>query len=162
MCYLLSHLNNLQALLEGFERAVNGEEIETVIIYIALVENPHPQLVAKLEKLISSDVHSGDPLLLAYGAIIPRASPNLQQRMMLFLINRLPQAETNSTSLIHHILSLGNSASPRITSFLIDYLGHSEKDVQLTSIMAMRFLMNEPSIQKSLITERTSYSTTRN
>ena len=142
--------NRLQALLEGLDRAVNDEEIETVTIYIALVANPHPQFVAKLEELISSDAHSGDPLLLAYAGIISRASPDLQQRMTLFLINRLPQAETNSTSLIHHILSLGNAASPHLTSFLIDYLGHPDKDVQLTSILAMRFLMNEPSVQKSL------------
>ena len=140
----------VQALLEGLDRAVNDEEIGTVTIYIALVANPHPQFVAKLEELISSDAHSGDPLLLAYAGIISRASPDLQQRMTLFLINRLPQAETNSTSLIHHILSLGNAASPRLTSFLIDYLGHPDKDVQLTSILAMRFLMNESSVQESL------------
>ena len=115
-----------------------------------MVSNPHPQLVTKLESLISSDVHSGDPLLLAYGSIISRASPELQQRMILFLINCLPQAETNITSLIHHILSLGNTASPRISSFLISYLSHPENDVQLTSILAMRFVMNEPSIQTSL------------
>ena len=140
----------MQALIEGFEKAVNEEEMETVIIYIAMVANPHPQLVTKLENLITSDVHSGDPLLLAYGAIISRASPELQQRMILFLINRLPQAEKNTTSLIHHILSLGNAASPQSTSILIDYVGHPEREVQLTSILAMRFLMNEPSIQKSL------------
>ena len=122
----------MQALLFGLDRAVNDEEIQTVTIYIALVAKPHPQFVAKLEERISSDAHSGDPLLLAYAGIISRASPDLQQRMTLFLINRLPQAETNSTSLIHHILSLGNAASPRITSFLIDYLGHPDKDVQLT------------------------------
>ena len=124
--------------------------METVIIYIAMVANPYLQLVIKLENLITSDVHSGDPLLLAYGSIISSASPELQQHMTLFLIKRLAQAETNSTSLIHHILSLGNTASPRITSFLIDYIGHPERDVQLTSILAMRFLMNEPAIQKSL------------
>ena len=129
---------------------MNDEEAETVTIYIALVANPQPQLVAELENMISSDPHSGDPLLLAYGGIISRASPDLQQRMTLFLMNRLPEAEINSTSLIHHILALGNTASPRVTSSLIDYLGHPDKDVQLTSILAMRFLMNEPSIQKSL------------
>ena len=129
---------------------MNDEEVETVTIYIALLANPQPQLVAELENMISSDPHSGDPLLLAYGGIISRASPDLQQRMTLFLMNRLPEAEIKSTSLIHHILALGNTASPRVTSSLIDYLGHPDKDVQLTSILAMRFLMNEPSIQKSL------------
>ena len=115
-----------------------------------MAANPQPQFVAKLEKLISPDVHSSDPLLLAYGAIISRASPNLQERMMLFLTDRLPQAETNSTSLIHHILSLGNSASPNMSQILIDYLKHPEIDVQLTSILAMRFIMNQSLIQKYL------------
>ena len=119
-------------------------------MYIAMLANPQPQMVDKLEKLISSDVHSSDPLLLAYGAIIPRASPELHQRMVLFLIDRLPEAETNITSLIHHLLSLGNSGSPHISNHLIDYLNHPESDVQLTAILAMRFLMREPSIQKSL------------
>ena len=119
-------------------------------MYIAMLANPQPQMVDELEKLISSDVHSSDPLLLAYGAIIPRASPELHQRMVLFLIDRLPEAETNITSLIHHLLSLGNSGSPHISNHLIDYLNHPESDVQLTAILAMRFLMREPSIQKSL------------
>ena len=119
-------------------------------MYIAMLANPQPQMVDKLEKLISSDVHSSDPLLLAYGAIIPRASPELHQRMVLFLIDRLPEAETNITSLIHHLLYLGNSGSPHISNHLIDYLDHPESDVQLTAILAMRFLMREPSIQKSL------------
>ena len=146
----MRHLFQCKALLECLKKAVNAEEVETVTIYIALVANPHPQLVAELENMISSDPHSGDPLLLAYSGIISRASPDLQQHMTLFLMNRLPQAEINSTSLIHHILALGNSASPHVTSSLIDYLGHPDEDVQLTSILAMRFLLNEPSIQKSL------------
>ena len=119
-------------------------------MYIAMLANPQPQMVDELEKLISSDVHSSDPLLLAYGAIIPRATPELHQRMVLFLIDRLPEAETNITSLIHHLLSLGNSGSPHISNHLIDYLNHPENDVQLTAILAMRFLMHEHSIQKSL------------
>ena len=115
-----------------------------------MLTSPHPQIVAKLESLISSDVHSSDPLLLAYSAIVSRAKPELQQRMTLFLTNRLPQAETNSTSLIHHILSLGNTASPKVVSFLVNYLQHSRLEIQLASIFAMRFLMSEPLIQVSL------------
>ena len=115
-----------------------------------MVSNPHPEFISKLENLISSDIHTDDPLLLAYGGVISRASPELQQRMIPFLLNRLQQAENNSTSLIHHILSLGNTASPRIASFLIDYLNHPEIEVQLSAILAMRFIMNEPSVQISL------------
>ena len=119
-------------------------------MYVSAVANPQPQFVSRLEYLISSDVHLNHPLLLAYGALIPRASAKLQQRMVLFLFNRLPQAETNKTSLIHHILSLGNTASPKISEFLVNYLGHSQVDVQLSTILAMRFIMHEALIQTSL------------
>ena len=140
----------MQALISAFKEAVDSEEEEALTLYIALVASPQPQMVAELEAMISSDIHSSDPLLLAYGAIISRASPALQSRMVLFLTSRLPKAETNSTSLIHHILSLGNSGSPDISSYLIDYLAHPDTDVQLTSILAMRFIMTDPSIQSSL------------
>ena len=137
-------------MLDALKTAANDDELDAIIMYIAMLANPQPQMVNELEKLISSDVHSNDPLLLAYGAIIPKASPKLHQRMILFLINRLPEAETNTTSLLHHILTLGNSGSPHISSYLIDYLNHPESNVQLTAILAMRFLMREPSILNSL------------
>ena len=139
-----------QALLDSLEKAVNDEEREAIIMYIALVSNPQPQFVARVEGLISSDVHSTDPLLLAYGAMVPTASPELQQRMVLFLTNRLPEAETNSTTLIHHILSLGNSGSPHTSTHLIDYLSHPDTEIQLMAIFAMRFIMTLPEVEKSL------------
>ena len=129
---------------------MNEEEREALILYISLVTNPQPQFIAELENMVSSDVHSMDPFLLVYGAIVPKASPQLQQRMVLFITSRLPEAETNSTSLIHHILSLGNSGSPHASDYLIDYLGHPETDIQLVAVFAMRFLMDQPSVVKSL------------
>ena len=140
----------IQALLEGLENPVNDEEEEAAIFYLAFVDSPQPQFIAKLESLISSDPHSTDPLLLVYGSLIPNASPELQQRMIFFLTNRLPEAETNSTSLIHHILSLGNSGAPNISNYLIDYLGHPESDVQLMAMFAMRFMMDYPPVEQSL------------
>ena len=140
----------MQALLESFEKAVNDDEVDTIIMYLSAVVNPQPRFVAKLERLISSDVHSDSPLLLAYGALLPRSSVELQQRMFMFLHDRVPLAEQNKTSLIHHILSLGNTGSCNMSSVLAKYLAHSEVDVQLTAILAMRFIMEEDEIQKSL------------
>ena len=119
-------------------------------MYLSAVTNPQPLFVANLEHLISSNVHSDTPLLLAYGALLPKSSPELQRRMLMFLMKRLPQAETDKDSLIHHILSLGNTASRNISSDLVKYLGHPEVDVQLTAILAMRFMMDESVVQKSL------------
>ena len=125
-------------------------ERENVLFYIAFVANPQPQLVARLEELISSDVNTNDPLLLAYGAIVPRASATLQARMISFLLDRLPFAEVESKSLIHHILALGNTESPETSGLLLDYLGHPDQAVQLTSILSLRSLLNEPAVQKNL------------
>jgi hypothetical protein len=143
-------LQSQTALLDGLENAVNDEEWEAVAFYLALVDSPQPEFVAKLEGLISSDPHSTDPLLLVYGAIVPNASPELQHKMVLFLSNRLPEAETNSTSLIHHILSLGNSGSLNISNYLIDYLQHPETDIQLMAIFAMRSIIDHPPVEQCL------------
>ena len=121
-----------------------------MLFYIAFVANPQPQMVARLEELIPSDVNTNDPLLLAYGAIIPRAAPPLKARMISFLLDRLPFAETESKSLVHHILALGNAGSPETSETIIDYLGHPDQGVQLTSILALRSLLNETLVKKAL------------
>ena len=82
-----------------------------MIVYIAFSEHPQPQFISELEERIRRDHHSPHPLLLAYGALVTKAPPYLQERMALFLLNRLPLAETNISSLIHHIFSLGNTES---------------------------------------------------
>ena len=126
------------------------EERNSVIMYIAFVTNPQPELVSRLENLIGNDVHSNNPLLLAYGAIIDRASPDLQHHMTQFLLNRLPQAETDRDSLVHHLHSLGNAKSPQVASSIADYLQHTDHHIQLVAINALRFVGNETLVQKAL------------
>ena len=128
------------------------EEQRSIVTYIAFATNPQPQLISKLENRIGNDAHSTDPLLLAYGALVAKASPDLQQRMTLFLLSRLPQAEINSSSLIHHILSLGNTESHQVTSSLTDYLQHPDHHVQLSSIYALRYATSDSLVQKALTT----------
>lgn len=119
-------------------------------MYIAFVCNPHPQLVAQLEDRIGPDVHTNDPLLLAYGSLIARASPELQQHMTLFLLKRLPHAQENEASLIHHLHSLGNAGASSSARTIVSYLQHPDENVQLTSISALRFLANETLVQEAL------------
>ena len=109
-------------------------------------------MISELENRIGNDTHSTDPLLLAYGALVAKASPDLQQRMTLFLLSRLPQAETNNSSLIHHILSLGNTKSNQVTNSLTDYLQHPDHHVQLSSIYALRYATSDSLAQKALTT----------
>ena len=109
-------------------------------------------MISELENRIGNDTHSTDPLLLAYGALVAKTSPDLQQHMTLFLLSRLPQAEINNSSLIHHILSLGNTESHQVTSSLTDYLQHPDHHVQLSSIYALRYATSDSLVQKALIT----------
>lgn len=141
---------HLQALLTALDSETNEEERQSVIMYIAFVHSPHPQFVAQLEDRIGPDIHSNNPLLLAYGCLIARASPKLQQRMTLYLLHRLPHAQENEASLIHHLHSLGNAGAPSSTHTIISYLQHPDENVQLTTISALRFLANETLVQKAL------------
>jgi hypothetical protein len=140
------------ALLSALDSAIDEEEQRCIVTYIAFATNPQPQMISELENRIGNDTHSTDPLLLAYGALVAKASPDLQQRMTLFLLSRLPQAETNSSSLIHHILSLGNTESHQVTSSLTDYLQHPDHHVQLSSIYALRYATSDSLVQKALTT----------
>ena len=150
MLHPINLINSYQALLAGLNGAVTEEERNSVVMYIAFVTNPQPELVTKLENLIGNDVHTNNPLLLAYGAIVDRASPDLQRHMTHFLLNRLPQAETNQASLIHHLHSLGNAKSSQVASIIADYLQHTDHHIQLVAINAVRFVGNETLVQKAL------------
>ena len=145
-------ITSTQALLSALDSAIDEEEHGCIVTYIAFTTNPQQQMISELENRIGNDKHSTDPLLLAYGALVAKAPPNLQQRMTLFLLSRLPQAETNSSSLIHHILSLGNTESHQVTSSLTDYLQHPDHHVQLSSIYALRYATSDSLVQKALTT----------
>ena len=142
----------LQALLAALDSAVDEEEQRSVVVYIAFTENPQPQMISELERRIGDNTLSTDPLLLAYGALVAKASPDLQQRMTLFLLSRLPHAETNSSSLVHHILSLGNTESTEVATPLTDYLQHPDPHVQLSTIHALRYATDDSLVQKAMIT----------
>ena len=129
---------------------MNEEEECTVVMYIAFTEHPQPELVAELEERMESDSLSTNPLLLAYGALVAKASPDLQQRMTQFLVSQLSSAETNTSSLIHHILALGNTESHHTTTHLMDYLTHPDQQVQLSSIYALRYATANSAVLKAL------------
>ena len=139
-----------QALLGALDSAINEEEQRTVVTYIAFTENPQPQMISEMEDRIGDDTHSTDPLLLAYGALVAKASPDLQQRMTLFLLNRLALAETNSSSLIHHVLSLGNTESHQAAGSIVAYLQHPNHHVQLSSIHALRYATSDSLVLRAL------------
>jgi hypothetical protein len=70
--------------------------------------------------------------------------------MTLFHLNRLPAAEANTTSLMHHIFSLGNTESQLSTNSLINYLSHPDELVQFSAIHALRYTTGDSLVQKAL------------
>lgn len=133
--------------MNGFENAVDDEEEEKVLFYVAFMANPQPQVVARVEQLISPDATSKDPILLAYSSMVPRASPELQQRMVSFILDRLPMAEGSTNSLIHHILALGNTESLLARNHLMDYLDYPDQAVQLAAIFSLGTILHDPMVQ---------------
>ena len=142
----------------ALDTSIDENEANTILVYIAFTEDPQPQMVSELEEKIGDNIHSTDPLLLAYGALVARASPDLQQRMTLFLLKRLPLAEANSTSLVHHIFALGNTESQMSTDSLVNYLHHPETHVQLSSIHALRYSTSDNGVQKAFNTLMSQYN----
>ena len=142
----------------ALDTSIDENEANTILVYIAFTEDPQPQMVSELEERIGDNIHSTDPLLLAYGALVARASPDLQQRMTLFLLKRLPLAETNSTSLVHHIFALGNTESQMSADSLVNYLHHPETHVQLSSIHALRYSTSDNGVQKAFNTLMSQYN----
>ena len=134
----------------GLENAVDENEKNSVLFFIAFVARPHPDLVARLEDLILSDRSGKSPLLLAYGSIVPSASQKLKARMMNFLLKRLPSATASETYHIRHILALGNTESLSTASHLIKNLNHSDTEVQLITIFSLRSLLTDISVQNAL------------
>ncbi|CAI8013732.1 hypothetical protein GBAR_LOCUS8664 [Geodia barretti] len=138
-----------KALVAALDMAINEDEERAIVVYIAFTESPQPGMVSELEERIGDNVHSTEPLLLAYGALVARASPALQQRMTLFLLNRLPVAKANTTSLMHHIFSLGNTESQLSTDSLVNYLSHPDELIQFSAIHALRYATGECLVQKA-------------
>ena len=119
-------------------------------MYIALILNPHPEFVSRLEALIDKDTESSDPLLLAYGALASKASPRTQQQIVRFLTARLKSIrQENPTSLVHVLHSLGNSGSNLATELLLGYVNSTNPKVQLAAIYALRKHTNVLAVQET-------------
>ena len=118
-------------------------------MYIALISNPHPEFVSRLEELIDKDMESIDPLLLAYGALASKASLQMQQQIVSFLKARLRSIrQENPIGLVHLIHSLGNSGSDLTTELLLGYINSTNSKIQLAAIYALRKHTNAEVVQE--------------
>ena len=140
-----------QVLIHSLELMTDEKERNTVITFIAFIQNPSPELVSQFEALIDPDVESIDPQLLAYGALASSATPALQQRIVQFLQSRLVAAEDNLVAVVHLIHALSNTGCNTTVSIFIGYLNHGNVNVQLAAINAMRKHTNNELVRDTFI-----------
>ena len=131
--------------------ASSEAERVNIIAFIAFIRGACPALLEELEQQITKSDDYLDPLLLAYGALASETTMASEQRIVSFLLSRLQQAPTNTTILVHFIQALGNSGSKYALDTIVSYLNHSNLQVQLVSISAMRKLINDPLVEDLLL-----------
>ena len=118
--------------------------------YIAFIRHASPNLLTELEQLIISTDNHLDPLLLAYGALASATTEESEERIVTFLLNRLEDAPRSVMTTIHYIHALGNTGSPFALDTIISFHNHSDLEVQLVSISAMRKLVHSPLVEETL------------
>ena len=139
----------LQVLLHAIENTKNRKERNTLAAQVAFIRNPHSDSLADIERLVITSKESNDPLLLSYGALASQLSGDAKQQIVKFLLN-FHSIENNNTTLVHLIHALGNTESSEIGNFIINYLSHSDPNIQLAAVYALRYIMDS-TIQSEFI-----------
>ena len=148
-----------QAIIKAFQRASTESERTNIVSFIAFIRHASPASLTELEVVIISTENHLDPLLLAYGALASDTIEESEQRIVTFLLNRLEDAPRSVMTLVHYIHALGNTGSPFALDTIISFQNHSELEVQLASISAMRKLINDPLVEETLYSRLLSMPT---
>ena len=148
--YVLTEFLSLQALIGAFQRASTESERTNIVSFIAFIRHARPHLLTELEQVIASTDDNFDPLLLAYGALASDTTVESEQRIVTFLLNRMEEAPRSAITMVHYIHALGNTGSPFAMDSIISFHNHSDLEVQLASIDAMRKLINDPLVEETL------------
>ena len=148
--YILMEISASQTIIRALQRASTESERAKIVFLIAFIHHASPVLLTKIEEvLVSTDNHL-DPLLLAYGALASDTTVESEQRIVTFLLNRLEEAANSTAVLTYYIHALGNTGSPFALDTIISFHNHSDLEVQLASISAMRKLIYDPAVEEML------------
>ena len=128
---------------------MNDAEREDISLFLSIITNPHDDFMTELKQHILKNTRVNDNLLV-FSSIIPRTSTTIQSSMVSFLLSRFPIDEKQVDSLTYHILALGNTGLASVVDTLLGYLHHKSPDVQHTTILSLRLLLNEPAVEKAL------------
>ena len=138
----------LQTLLAALKKPPTKEELNVLINTIAFIRKPHPNFIIEVEHLIDHNAESVGSLLLSYGALAQKVDANLQQQIVTFLTDKLEAANNLSTT-VHLLFSLGNTGSEWMIETVVQYLNHSEIDVRVAAISALRMQTNSQTVQNA-------------
>ena len=138
----------LQTLLAALKKSPTEEELNVLINTIAFTRKPHPNFIIEIEHLIDHNTESVDSLLLSYGALAQKVDANLQQQIVTFLTDKLEAANNISTT-VHLLFALGNTGSEWMIETVVQYLNHSEIDVRVAAISALRMQTNSQTVQNA-------------
>ena len=131
--------------------ATDKMERDPLIWELAFVRNVRPEIVAVIENIIQTSNDTTDPLILSYGALAGGSSPEVRQRIVHFLQERVHKAKDDSSVLIHLIHSLGNTKSSLADSTLFQFLGHNDSNIRLAAVYALRYSVESKGVQDALL-----------
>ena len=142
-------------MFDALSTVTDTEEKNALTSYIAFTTNPNLRFVKLLERVVDPDVGSTDGLLLAYGSLASGGSTAIEYHVINFLLQRMEALDNmkgnDSWPLIHLIHSLGNTGSSLSIEPVMRYLDHSDMDVQLAAIGALRVHIADPVVQEGLV-----------
>eukprot|EP00731_Ephydatia_muelleri_P006284 Em0003g532a len=138
-----------KALLKSIQNTKDQKERNTLAVQLAFVANIHPDMLSHVENLITSSSDTTDALILSYGALASSLSPELQHRIVSFLVNHINQT-TDPSILVHYIHSLGNTQSQMANQMLLHLLAvQSTSSIRLAVVYALRYSTGSVEEQKS-------------
>lgn len=141
-----------QILLRAIETTSNVDYKNSLVIQLAFVRNVHPDILTRIENLITSSKDPADPLILSYGALAySSSSTEVQHRIVHFLTERMEAAKEDHATLTHLVHSLGNTNSNLANKPLLNLITHDTPSVKMAAAYALRYSIHESKeIQRAL------------
>ena len=141
-----------QILLRAIETTTNIDDKNSLVIQLAFVENVHPDILTRIENLITSTNNPTDPLILSYGALASSSSSaEVRYRIVQLLMERMDAAKEDHSALTYLVHSLGNTNSNLAHTPLLNLITHGTSSVKMAAAYALRHSIYESKeVQRAL------------
>ena len=126
------------------------KERNSLIVQIAFMRNVKVNILSKLEEFITTSSDATDTLLLAYGTVASKSSPEVQNRIVQFLEQKMDSNGDHAT-LIHYIHSLGNTESSQANEKIVEFITHVNPSVRMAAVYGLRYGVEKKEVQDALL-----------